>query len=217
MKPRRKVPRRRPVRKARIPRAVRPGTRIQQKVYSYQFKKDSFYLRNTGSGALTLQPAGAPPVGWAIGTIATSASGLSGYYDIANSATFCINDLTNIGTFLNMYDAYKLTGIKATFTFLQNSSLLGNLGVNPTINIVTDMDDSLLPTSQAQISGKQCTRRFTFGNTSRTKFSMFFRPNTKIALSSISNTPASVSASAINPSLQWIDSTMVVMMVVMRD
>jgi len=184
--PRRPRPRRarraRRVRRARIPRGVAPASRIQNKVYTYKFKREPIYLTNwvppTGGVGVQLTPTPpSPGLVMTVSGLTTSSIPFSGHFDFGLTSTFSLADISNVGVYTGMYDQYKLLGVKVIITYLQNTAEAQSQAIMPTLNIVSDQDDSNMPSSVVQLLGKQGSRRFTFGSKGRTSFSMYFRPN----------------------------------------
>jgi len=139
--------------------------------------------------------------------LATAINGFVGYYDFGFESTFSLVDLTNIASFTNLYDQYKILGIRVDITYLQNSSETGNTHLLPTLNIVTDQDDNVMPTSGTQLLGKQGARKFTFGSKGRTKFSMYFKPGVRGVVSLANNSPVTASIPQSKPWLDCIQNT----------
>lgn len=112
---------------------------------------------------------------------------------------FNLSALPNAGEFTNLFDRYKITGVKLRIMFLANSN---DTGVASTLSIpimhyISDLDDAAPPTSENEILQKNFlkTRRLD------EPFTYFLRPK---ATSEIYASPSSTGYSVAKS--MWIDS-----------
>lgn len=111
---------------------------------------------------------------------------------------FNLSALPNVSEFINLFDRYKIMGVKLRVMFLQNSQDVGTLtSVSiPVIHYVYDCDDANPPTTEAEMLQKNFlkTRRLD------QPFNYYIKPKaTSEVFASVSSTGYSVSKS------MWID------------
>lgn len=150
-----------------------PRAALQLKTYSYQFKLASQVLVGTGGIPPLLSISGATgagplPLQNSNIIVYPSSSGLTNFYDFALAVPFKLEDVNNHAAFVAMYDAYKIRKVTCSLEFLSNVAATNGIGLMPTSYMVWDQDDSVIPVSITQISGKQGVKIRQFGNRSKT-------------------------------------------------
>lgn len=88
----------------------------------------------------------------------------------------CVHRLDQLETptdFINLFDSYKITGVKATFMFQQSDANMTGLAVLPTILYSTDYDDDVPPTYSLMRSKQNTKQRVLQAGK---PFSIFYRP-----------------------------------------
>lgn len=92
----------------------------------------------------------------AVGTSTlTSIGGLTGYYDVGVTQWFQMSDLPSYTDFTNLYDRYRITGVKLQITYLDNNAAVNGLSVLPVLNYAIDYDDNSVVASESAIQEKQ--------------------------------------------------------------
>lgn len=92
-----------------------------------------------------------------LGTATASISALGVPTPIQNAYTFSLNQLPNASEFGVLFDQYKITGVKLTFTPALNDGILSPLNGTATalgysrVHSVIDYDDSTAPSSEDQM------------------------------------------------------------------
>lgn len=90
---------------------------------------------------------------WTLGN--TNSSGyLSGAVNFGISGEFAIKDVRDASDFTQLFDRYKIVGVKLKFLYQQNSVPVGGLTSFPVINYAFDADDSNTPTGIDQLQAK---------------------------------------------------------------
>jgi len=96
----------------------------------------------------------------------------------------CVHNLSDVaipGDFTNLFDRYKITGIKATFLYQITDAAAGGAPVMPTILYATDYTDSD-PPSYSLMRTKQNTKQRIL--TANRPFSIFYRPKKTVLTTS---------------------------------
>lgn len=89
-----------------------------------------------------------------LGTVTASISALGVATPVANAYSFQLNQLPSVGDFGNLFDQYKITGVKLTLTPALSEGILSPLNNTATalgyskVHSVIDYDDSQAPTSE---------------------------------------------------------------------
>lgn len=84
-----------------------------------------------------------------------------------------LNQLEVPTDFTNLFDRYKITGVKATFMFQQSDANMTGLAVLPTIMYSTDYDDDVPPTYSLMRQKQNVKQRILHAGK---PFSIFYRP-----------------------------------------
>lgn len=123
------------------------GMRLPNK---YSFKRQGWEasIINTAPGAVSLQAAGAL-TGWAIGSANPDANGL---YQFGGAMQFQLDQTQNYTDFTQLFDRYKLSGVKVKFVPLTTQAFPG--ASVPMIAYAIDLDDATLPTSYDTVNTK---------------------------------------------------------------
>lgn len=116
-----------------------------------------------------------------------------------------LQQVTQVSDFTNLYDRYKITGVKMTFLYQVSDAGTTGLGVLPTILYATDYDDAVAPTYGA-IRAKQSAKQRIL--TANRPFSIFYRPKINLVAQEANNTtfnPSVVTSGYINSSFPSVD------------
>lgn len=89
----------------------------------------------------------------AVSTLTTNP--ITGFWDFPASQYFNLNDVQSSTDLTNLYDSYKITGVKLTITYLCNTATVTNNNTLPMISYAPDYDDNAVPTNINTILQKQ--------------------------------------------------------------
>lgn len=120
---------------------------------THVFKRNCGVVQITNTGIF--QPAITTLCnGWQIGGFLPSAFGTTTQFGL--SANFQLQDVIESSDFTQLFDRYKLVGVKLKFMYQQTTSPDSGVvsNVNPIIDISFDGDDSDLPVSQTSVQVK---------------------------------------------------------------
>lgn len=81
--------------------------------------------------------------------------GSSGTYAVPFSLQFQLSSVLNKAEFTSLYDQYRIAGVTVRFIPLSNTATAGGAALLPTIAMVRDYDDALLPASVAAMAELQ--------------------------------------------------------------
>lgn len=196
-------------RKRRFVRRRRIGKRVHRPL------KNLYAFRRFGSTVSIYHASGDPGDVWRIqdtsGTCINpylasgavwSAGLLAGTYGNGFSLNFMLSQLQNYTDFTNLFDRYKLTGVKVTFLYQISEATAGGAQVLPTINYGVDYDDNSAPTSLDVMKQKQNTKRKILS--ANRPFSIFVKPKHINALLGIPGaSPTTVLANSTN--VGWLN------------
>lgn len=164
--------RRRPARRGmirRVPRGI-PGTyrfkRMASLVRIYHQAGDAANIWRFDDTGVILNAAVASGVAW-------PADNLSGTVQNQFACAHRLNQVTQSTDFTNLYDRYKITGVKATFLYQISDAGTTGAGVLPTIMWAPDYDDLSAPTYPALRAKQNAKQRILSANS---PFSIFYRP-----------------------------------------
>ena len=166
--------RRRVVRKKRS-----SGSKLIEKVYTYNFTPNSQYLASNpaAGGLLTVQPVGSRTNGplqlsqiTGAGTTVLPASqtGFGNYFDCGVGQDYSLSTLQNFSNFVNLYDNYRINYITLTITYLANTASVGDnastgTGMLPTVYWFVDHDDASIPLSIKNVTARPGHKSHNFG------------------------------------------------------
>lgn len=194
------IRRRRPVRRGmirRVPRGI-PGV--------YRFKRMCAPVRiyhNIGDGAavwriedpnVILNPTSLSGAPWAGETLGST-------YQNQFGCRHALNQITASSDLSNLFDMYKITGVRATFLYQISEASASGGGVLPTILYAPDFDDSSPPSYNDLRQKQNAKQKILMANK---PFSVFYRPK---IVGSVQNSNASGTASASISNRGFLDST----------
>lgn len=104
---------------------------------------------------ITVGSSGLINKGLPVSSTLTTIGGLTGYYDFGASQYFMLQDVPTYADFTNLYDRYRITGVKLKITYLDNNAAVNGLSVLPVLNYAVDVDDNAVPTSESVMQQKQ--------------------------------------------------------------
>lgn len=124
--------------------------------------------------------------------------GTAGYMNTAQvggSLQFKLESAVDYGDFAQLFDRYKITGVKLKFMYQENIGSTGNNSLLPTFNYSFDGDDADVPTTQLMVTKKQyCHSKVLNGNKS---FSLFIKPRI--------TAPTTLSGTYTTSKAKWVD------------
>lgn len=123
------------------------------------------------NGAGTIAYSGSD-TGFAISSM--TADQLTGCYQFGWSHTFSLNNVLGTTDFTNLFDRYKITGVKYKIMFQCNTAAVQGSQVLPILHYVKDEDDNNIPSSLNDINQKQLCKVKVMGAT--TMISYFIKP-----------------------------------------
>lgn len=155
--------RRRPARKTSKPRrrmmrrTRRPGLR---NIYKFKRQAGTSFVtwKYDATNGIVVNTQGLIAKGAVTSSTLSTVGGLTGYYDVGLAQWFQLSDVPSATDFTNLYDRYKITGVKLQITYLDNSAAVNGLSVFPVLNYAIDYDDNSVPSSESQMQEKQDTK-----------------------------------------------------------
>lgn len=113
-------------------------------------------------------------------------------YQYGGSIQFRLNAVADYSDLTQLFDRYKITGVKVKMLYQQNIADAQSVGALPVMWYAQDFDDSLVPTSSTDVQVKQYAKtRILNGNR---EFSLFIRPRISKSLVSADTTSAGASS-----------------------
>jgi hypothetical protein len=137
-------------------RVAQPGKGLVLKSYDFPMTLSPNTLINTtAGGAMALASATIGPMTTSSFNLVPSTNGLGNFYDVVGAVHFKLQDLLNYTTYTSMFDQYKIKKVTMTVDYLNNSSIVSGAGLMPKVYTYWDQDDSTVPVSLIQLTGKQ--------------------------------------------------------------
>lgn len=177
-------------RKRRVVRRRRPIRRVARRLpvrNNYHFKRSGTAIRirhvsgDNGDVWRIEDSAGMLNPLYASGT-AWGAESIIGSYQNSFALNSRLTAVEGYTDFTNLYDRYKITGVKATFMYQSDSSAVNSSSVLPTIMYAVDKDD-LTPDGFAAFRQKQDMKRKIL--TANRPFSIYWKPKKQMTVSSL--------------------------------
>lgn len=144
-------------RKRRVNR--RPLRLLKKVVNNYRFKRQAItsfitwkYNATTG---IDVAKQGLLNLTAATSSVITTAGGLPGFYDVGACQYFYLNDVPSATDFTNLYDRYRINGVKLQITYLSNQSATNGPSSLPVLNYAVDYDDTVAPSTESVMQQKQ--------------------------------------------------------------
>lgn len=146
----------------------------------------------------TISTVGGTPACLVVGAPVPVSNGLPNVYDVPFSMTFTLSQLASYTEFTNLFDSYKINGVKVLVRSFANTD--GALSFPmPWIECWNDHDNSVLPT--VALSREIMGVKHKYFSSSKNVISMYVKPKPIIE-----STGTTTSISAITPKYsQWID------------
>lgn len=144
------------MKKAPRRRVAHPGKGLVLKHYDFVMTLSPNTLHNvTTGGQLDLANLALGPMTTSSYTVINSQNGLGNFYDVCGAVHFKLQDLVNQSTYVAMFDQYKIKKVTMTIDYLNNFSAVSGPGLMPKVYTYWDQDDSTVPSSLVQLTGKQ--------------------------------------------------------------
>lgn len=173
-------------------------TRIPSRIHLIKRLGEQITLTNSGVGglpALNQDGVGSFVQGSVVG------GSLPGTFQFPLTAQFKLSSAIDHLDLTDLFDRYKITGVKLKILFQNNTSSVTGQSALPVMYSAVDFDDNTPPTAYQQVLTKSyCKTRILNGN--RT-FSMFVRPR---MLKELGSSSAGFAGNSSERST-WIDST----------
>lgn len=112
---------------------------------------------------------------------AWAAESMPNCYQVQGAVVNRLSQVEVPSDFTNLFDRYKLTGVKATFLYQISDAAAGGAAVLPTILYATDYDDDNVP-AYSDLRQKQNVKQRIL--TANRPFSIFYRPKVNTIVSS---------------------------------
>lgn len=151
---------------------------------------DIFRIEDAAAPYQILNPLVASGVAW-------SGDGLPGTYQNQFLARHSLTQVTQATDFTNLYDRYKIVGVKATFLYQSSDAAITGGGVLPTIMYCADFDNTT-PLSYPQIRAKQYVKERIL--TANKPFSIFYKPKNLMLVDNLG-----VATAAAIQNKDWLD------------
>lgn len=116
--------------------------------------------------------------------LSASGSGLLNTYDVAFGLPFCLNNTVDPADLSNLFDRYRILGVKLKFMFDINDANITGAGVLPWISYAQDYDDAQTPANENVVLVKQYCKTRRLDKT----FSIYIRPKPQLVAGQISGT-----------------------------
>jgi len=129
--------------------------------------------------------------------IGSWASGYMNTAQVGGSLQFKLESSVDYGDFAQLFDRYKITGVKLKFLYQHNIGSVGSTtgAILPTLNYSFDGDDNAVPTAQIEVLKKQyCHTKVMNANE---YFSLYIKPRI--------TTPTTLAGSYTTSKAKWID------------
>lgn len=153
----------------RVPRGI-PGVyrfkRLLAPIRIFHRPADAANIWQIEDPNVVLNPANVSGVGW-------PGESLPGTYQNQFGVRHALNQVASPTDFTNLYDRYKITGVKMTFLYQNSDAGMTGAGVLPTIMYAQDYDDAAPPGYTALRSKQNVKQRILTANS---PFSIFYRP-----------------------------------------
>lgn len=115
---------------------------------------------------------------------------------VGGSLQFKLESAVDYGDFAQLFDRYKIIGVKLRFLYQQNIGSTGSTNILPTLNYSFDADDAVVPTTQTEVTKKQyCHTKIMNANR---PFSIYIKPRVTL--------PTTLSGSAVTVPAKWCNS-----------
>lgn len=147
----------------------------------------------SGNGVAALRPLFPTPTGVNYSpeiNINSSTTSLPGCEDLSMGIDFQIQNIENIGAYLELFDYYRLNWVKIEVESLYSSASTGTTGATggPTIArpfsdlyMAVDLDSSAVPDTQQEVTGIDGVKRFRFTDV-KNRASIVLRPKPAVAV-----------------------------------
>lgn len=114
--------------------------------------------------------------------------------------TFALSDVEQSSDFTNLFDRYKINGVKATFLYQCSEAQVTGSGILPILQYAVDYDDAQPPTFAGLRAKQSCKTLVLQANRPK---SIFFKPR---KLLSISNAGTGTVTSSVSTRAGWLNS-----------
>lgn len=113
-------------------------------------------------------------------TSATSADSMSNTIQWGNAFNFKLSSVIDANDFVQLYERYKINGVKLKIMYQADSASVGGQGVLPILNFAYDHDDAVAPSSLNSVNSRSTAKQVVL-NANRT-VSIYIKPKVAAAL-----------------------------------
>lgn len=156
------------------------GRMLKKPAIAYQthlFRRQGQLIRITQTAANTVALTGDTTSGF-LGSSASDS--MTSTIQWGNSFIFKLSSVIDSSDFLNLYDKYKIVGVRLKVMYQANVASTGGLSVLPVINYCVDHDDAAIPSSLNQVETKAAAKTRIL--TADKPLSIYFKPKTALGL-----------------------------------
>lgn len=123
---------------------------------SYIFRRQAQLIRitQTAAGAITVTDNGTG----AIATSSTTSDSMTNTIQWGNAFMFKLSNVIESADFVNLFDRYKILGVKLKVMYQSETASVGSQGCLPIFNYASDFDDFSPPSSLNAVEAKQRAR-----------------------------------------------------------
>lgn len=132
-------------------------------------------LTQTGVGAITTTDGNG-----SLFTGTVVADSMTNTYQWGNAWLFKLSSVIDSSDFTNLYDKYKINGVRLKIMYQAETASVGGTGVLPIFNYAIDADDATVPSSLNTVETKGNARSLIL--TANKPISIFIRPKVASAL-----------------------------------
>jgi len=145
---------------------------------NYVFRRQGLLMRITQSGLNTINSA--TDGNGSMFTLASAADSMTNTIQWGNSFVFKLSSIVDQNDFVNLFDRYKIVGVKLKIMYQAESASAGGLGVLPIFNYAIDNDDAAIPSSLNTIMSKQRSKSVVL--TANRPISIYVKPKVAVAV-----------------------------------
>lgn len=157
----------------------RKGNVLKRKAYKKKIASKTHIFKRYGNEMIISNDSSTIPIitqtndNWKIGTPNGSAY-LPNAVNFGVGGFFTINEVTEASDFTNLFDRYKIVGVKLKFLYQQNTSAVNGASSFPVIAYAFDGDDAAVPGSISDVQRKgYCHEKVLNANSN---FSLYIKP-----------------------------------------
>lgn len=144
---------------------------------SYLFRRQAQLMRITQTSANNVSITDG---NGCLSISAVGADSMSNTIQWGNSYLFKLSSVVDSGDFTNLYDRYKINGVRLKIMYQADSASVGGLGVLPIFNYCADYDDATVPSALNTVQTKLRARSVVL--TANKPVSIYLKPKVATAM-----------------------------------